>query len=207
MKSQNIIRRKKPEFIRQGGKRYKRLAKVWRRPRGLDSKARRSFKGHEKLPSIGYGSNREIRGLNRHGFREFLVKTISDLDKIKKSEVAVIQRKIGNKKRVLILKKAKEMNIRVYNVKDVDGYIKKIDENFLKRKTETKKKIEIRKQMKEKAVKEAEDKKTKENKEDDKTKEAITGLKEEPKAKAEEKQQDQPIKDKTKELHRRVSSA
>jgi len=204
MKNQDVKRRRKPAFVRQGGKRYKRLAKVWRRPRGLDSKARRSFKGHEKLPSVGYGSNKEIRGLNRDGLREVLVKTISDLNQIKKSEVGIIHRKIGARKKTLILKKAKEMNVRIYNVKDIEGYLKKIEENLSKRKTETKKKIESRKKMKEKAVKEAEDKKTKEKTEEDKKKETAKVLKEEQKEKFESKQ---PSQDKTKELHRRVSSA
>jgi len=211
MENNTIQRRKKPDFIRQGGKRYKRLAQVWRRPRGIHSKSRRKFKGHEKQPSIGYGSNKVIRGLNRAGLKEVLVKTLLDLNKIeKKSEVGILHRRLGTRKKVLILKKAKELNLPISNVKNIDDYLKKIEENVSQRRTETKKKLEERKQTKEKAVKVAEEKKTNEEKKEEtkkeETKKAIEGLDKKTEQKSDEKQIKQVSKDVTKALQRRVTS-
>ena len=211
MEKNNVLVRKKPAFVRQGGKRYKRLAQVWRRPRGIHSKSREKFEGHEKQPSIGYGSNKAIRGLNRVGLKEVLVRTLLDLNKIgKKSEVGILHSKLGMRKKVLILKKAKELNLPIYNVKNINDYLKKIEENLSKRKTETKKKSEERKQTKEKAVKEAEEKKTKEEKKEEtrkeETRKAIEGLDKKTEPKFDEKQTKQVSKDITKGLQRRVTS-
>src|SRR3989344_4509094 len=211
MGKNTIQRRKKPAFIRQGGKRYTRLAKVWRRPRGVHSKSRTKFEGHEKQPSIGYGSNKAIRGLNRAGLKEVLVKTLLDLNKIeKKSEVGILHRRLGMRKKALILKKAKELNLSIGNVKNIDDSLKKIEENLSQRRIETKKKLEERKQAKEKAVKVAEEKKTKEEKNEgtkkEETKKAIEGLDEKTEQKSDEKQIKQVSKDVTKGLQRRVTS-
>src|SRR3989338_4684732 len=129
MEKNTIQRRKKPAFIRQGGKRYKRLAQVWRRPRGIHSKSRRKFKGHEKQPSIGYGSNKVIRGLNRAGLKEVIVKTLLDLNKIEK--------KSETKKKLEERKQAKEKAVKVAEEKKT-----KEEKKEETKKEETKKAIE-----------------------------------------------------------------
>ena len=37
------------------------LQTSWRRPKGIDSRCRRKFKGTTPMPNIGYGSNKKTR--------------------------------------------------------------------------------------------------------------------------------------------------
>ena len=107
--------KKKPNFIRQRGTYLKRL-KSWRRPKGNQSKLRmhRKNKGHR--PNPGYGSPRNLRGLHPSGFEEVLIFNLKDLEQINKEKQAIrIASSVGRKKRVLIMKNANEMGIKVLN--------------------------------------------------------------------------------------------
>lgn len=98
--------RKKPKFLRQSSHAYKRLAKGWRRPRGIHSKLKRREKGKGFVPSPGYGAPRELRGLHPSGFKEIVVYSIKDLGKIdSKKEAVKIAHTVGMKKRSQLIKK------------------------------------------------------------------------------------------------------
>lgn len=171
------IKKKKPKFIMQDAHKKKGLKKKWKKPRGSDSKMRYGIRGYRSRISIGYRTPKVIFGLNKDGLKEILVKSLNDLDKIKKdSEIAIISRKVGAKKKIEIIKQAKNKSIKIINIKDGDAYIKKIEEKIKKRK-EIKKKIEEKKEkgkatkkedLAEKIQKE-EEKTDKEKKEENKT--------------------------------------
>lgn len=111
-------KKKKPKFRRQEWFRKKALGEKWRKPRGIHSKLRRQEKGKGALPNPGYGSPSSVRGLNREGYREVIVKNVKDLEKVNpKEDVAVISKTVGRKKRFEILESAKKMNIKVTNYK------------------------------------------------------------------------------------------
>ena len=108
--------RKKPKFLRQSSHAYKRLSKGWRKPTGLHSKLKRREKGKGFLPSPGYGAPKELKGLHPSGFREILVYSIKDLEKIdSKKEAVKIAHTVGKKKRSGLIKKAEELKIKVLN--------------------------------------------------------------------------------------------
>jgi large subunit ribosomal protein L32e len=108
--------RKKPKFLRQSAKAYKRLGSKWRRPRGIHSKLRRHEKGKGFIPSPGYGAPKKLRGLHPSGFKEVLVSNLNDLLKVDaKKEAVKIAHTVGKKKRSKILKKAEELKIKVLN--------------------------------------------------------------------------------------------
>jgi large subunit ribosomal protein L32e len=108
--------RKKPKFKRWMSQAYKRVKESWRKPRGIHSKIRIREKGKIKMPSVGYGAPKELRFLHPSGFREVLVSSLKDLEKIDpKSQAIRIAHTVGEKKRKEIIKKAEEMKIKVLN--------------------------------------------------------------------------------------------
>lgn len=109
-------KRKKPDFIRQGGKNLKRLGKKWRRPRGIHSKLRKHKKAKGFSPHPGYGSPVSFRYLHPSGFKEVLVYNVEDLERIDPSKQACrIASTVGKKKRIEIMKKTEELKIKVLN--------------------------------------------------------------------------------------------
>ena len=110
-------KKKKPKFLRQMWKAYKRIRKVkWRRPKGSQSKLRKRMKGKGAVVSIGYGSPKEVRGLHPCGLKEVLVHNPKELEKVDpEREVVRISSRVGKKKRIEIIKKAEELKIKVLN--------------------------------------------------------------------------------------------
>jgi len=108
--------KKKPKFKRQGTTYLKKVGKSWRRPRGTQSKLKVYEKSKGSMPNVGYGAPRELRGLHPSGFREVYIQNLNDLEKIDtEKEAGRISGRIGNKKRKLIVEKAKELKIKLLN--------------------------------------------------------------------------------------------
>lgn len=95
---------------------YARLSESWRHPRGRHSKIRRREKGKIAMPFIGWGAKRSEKGLHPSGFKEIIVSSVSDLQKIDaKTHAAKISSTVGKRKRSDLVKKAQEMKITVLN--------------------------------------------------------------------------------------------
>ena len=164
------VKRRKPVFVRQDTSKQKRLMnKVkWRFPRGLHSKIRRAFKGHVAKPDPGYSSPKAVRGLTPEGFEPIIIYNVSELMKIK--QPFFIANGVGTKKKVAILKKAKEMGLQVLNVKHIDDFVKNVEENMKKKKEGKKLSKEKKAKAKEEALKKAEKVKKEELTEEEKKK-------------------------------------
>jgi len=148
------IKSKKPNFIRQDAHKKKRLAKKWRRPKGLQSKIRLNFRGRSKGVSVGYRSPNKIRGLDKSGLKKFIIRSINDLNDLDAKEYGlIISSTIGAKKKIIILKKAKEQGLSVLNIKNPEEYIKKIEDKIdLKKKIKKEVKIKTVENKKEENV-------------------------------------------------------
>lgn len=174
------IKSKKPDFIRQDYHKKKRLGKKWRRPKGLHSKIRLGFKGRAKKVSRGYRSPRKIRGLHKSGLQESVIKSMGDLKELNaKENCLIISSSLGDRKRIEILRKTKELGFNILNIKDVDDYIKKVEY-----------KINSRKKIKKG---EAEKKKEKEVKIKGKKEKLAEKVNEEEKQKIEKKEKDKVL--------------
>src|SRR3989344_8262116 len=122
------LKSKKPDFIRQDAHKKKKLGSRWRKPKGLHSKMRLGLKGYRKSASEGYMGPKFTRNLHKSGLAVKIVNTVKDIEKIRKEhEGAIIAGNVGQKKKVVILKKAKELGVNVLNIRDVDAYLKNIE--------------------------------------------------------------------------------
>ena len=116
LRNRKTIKAKKPKFKRQEGYRHAKLKDAWRRPRGKQSKLRKREKARGSLPGVGYRSPRDVRGLNRLGYREVLINTPGELESLNPSEeMAVIAGAVGKKKREEIIRVAAEKKVNVVN--------------------------------------------------------------------------------------------
>lgn len=113
-------RNKKPAFVRPESWRDTKFSLSWRRPRGLDNKVRRKIKGWPASPSTGYKGPKIARGLHPSGYREVIVYNAEAVTTVDPTTQAIrIAHTVGKKKRAVIIAKAKELNIKILNVKIV----------------------------------------------------------------------------------------
>ena len=90
----------RPRFQRRGIHEKKRLADVWRKPKGRHNKLRRQIRAKGPLPRPGYGSPAAGRGLHPCGLEDILVATEADLEGLKPKIHAVrISAGVGMRKR------------------------------------------------------------------------------------------------------------
>ena len=94
----------------------KRLGNKWRKPKSRTNKVRKKLKGKKPMPSVGYGTHKMKRYRHPSGLSEIIVSKPQDLEMVdKKMQCARISKGVGNKKRVEIVKRAKEMGISILN--------------------------------------------------------------------------------------------
>lgn len=124
------------KFLRRTTNRYVKLGKgrkkkqTWRSPKGRDNKMREKRKGYPKVVSIGYSGNKKLKGkLNEQN--PIMIRNINDLEQIQKGQIGILGR-VGKKKKIEIVKKAKEKKINLFNVNS---------ESFLKNIVEKKKEL------------------------------------------------------------------
>ncbi len=147
----NALKKKKPVFRKTDAHKCKKLEANWRQPRGRHSKYRLKLKSRPRQPSIGFSSPKEVRFFTADGYPLLLVYNSADLGGVKTP--ITIASGVGTRKRIEIIKKAKELHLSITNVKDGDVFVKNV-EDMLKQKKERKKKVaEKRQQLKETAAK------------------------------------------------------
>ena len=150
----NKLKKRLPSFIRQDAHKRKRLGLKWRRPRGIHSKMREQQKGRRASPRIGFGADREVRGLTREGFVPIVIHTPEQVDLL--SQPFIIAATVGMKKRVVIVKKALEKKLRILNVKDPQTFLTQVEQVLKSRKQVHAKVIADKKKVEEESAKKAE---------------------------------------------------
>ena len=149
------IKAKKPDFKRTNFLK-KKLRATYRRPRGIHNKMRLKKASHLKRITPGYRTPRKIRHYTREGLKERLIFNEEEINTLAKNEIAIIASQVGMKTKLKILEKAKENNIQIGNVKDIDAFIARWKEEKQKKKQETQKKEEKKEKTKEEALKNSE---------------------------------------------------
>lgn len=150
----------KRKFLRKEQNRRSRLKETWRKPKGMHSKVRRKEKQVGKMPSSSMRSPAKKRYLHPKGVSEVLVGNLFELDKVGKKQIVRLRSSLGKRKRIMLLNKAKKMNLSVIGAKDIDQKIKSIEENIKKRKEIAVVKMKKKKKRKKESEKKKETKKT-----------------------------------------------
>ena len=113
------MKRRKPDFYRQGWHKFLRLGKKvkkrrkWRHPMGGDSKTRLKERGKPSRPTIGWGAQKTEFG-KVNGFVPIRVENLTQLENVKKDEGIIVAR-VGRKNRMAIIAKANERGIKILN--------------------------------------------------------------------------------------------
>ncbi len=128
MTNKTFLRRDTAQYLRLGKKRKK--VRKWQRPKGRDNKMRLGFKGYPKTVSIGYRSNNEVRG-SVDGIFPTIIASISDMKNLKSGDKILLGR-FGTKKKLEIIKLAKEKNIKILNL-NTDKFVK-LNKNKMEKK-------------------------------------------------------------------------
>ena len=108
-------------FLRRISNRYSKLGKgrkkkqIWRRPTGRDNKMRERRRGYPVRVSIGYKKGKEIK--------KIVISNPKELEKIDK-KVIILVGNVGKKKKIEIVKKAKEMKIKLSNL-NINKFLEK----------------------------------------------------------------------------------
>uniref|UniRef100_A0A8C2RVM2 60S ribosomal protein L32 n=1 Tax=Capra hircus TaxID=9925 RepID=A0A8C2RVM2_CAPHI len=127
-----IVKKRTKKFIRHQSDRYVKIKaelafpdthyvffqRNWRKPRGIDNRVRRRFKGQILMPNIGYGSNKKTKHMLPSGFRKFLVHNVKELEVLlmcNKSYCAEIAHNVSSKNRKAIVERAAQLAIRITN--------------------------------------------------------------------------------------------
>ncbi|VEL14640.1 unnamed protein product [Protopolystoma xenopodis] len=113
-----IVKKHRKKWFRHQSDLFKRLGEKWRRPKGIDSRVRRRFKGQVRMPSIGYGSACRTKHIHPDGFKHILINNPKELEVLlmqHRTHAAVIAHTVSKKNRIKIVERAKQLNIRVIN--------------------------------------------------------------------------------------------
>lgn len=117
-KAPKIVKKRTKTFFRFQSDRFDRVKTSWRKPRGIDNRVRRKFKGTILMPKIGYGSRKETRYQLQNGLYPFIIKTPSDIEMLlmhNEKFAAVIAHNVNAKKRTEIVARANQLGVKVMN--------------------------------------------------------------------------------------------
>ena len=124
MKKIKFLRRDVRRFFKFGKGRGKKAK--WRKPTGRDNKMREKRKGYPVVVSIGYGTDKNKKGKIKERI-PVKINNIQELENLNKNQIGIVG-KIGKKKKIELVRKAKELKIELQNI-NIDSFLKKLEKN------------------------------------------------------------------------------
>ncbi|CAI4225779.1 unnamed protein product [Auanema sp. JU1783] len=117
-KKVRIVKKKITKFKRHESDRYHRLKPNWRRPKGIDNRVRRRFRGMRAMPNVGYGSDKRTRFVLPSGFKKVVIRNVKDLDMLLMQSykyAGEVAHATSAKTRKAIVERAAQLNIKLTN--------------------------------------------------------------------------------------------
>jgi large subunit ribosomal protein L32e len=119
LSKKTIIKKRTKKFARHQSDQFMRIMRSsWRKPKGIDGRVRRRFKGAVPMPSIGYGSNKKTRNVLPNGFKSVVVGNVSELEMLmmhNRTYAATVAHSVSSRVRRDIVARAEQLSIRVTN--------------------------------------------------------------------------------------------
>ncbi len=110
------MKRKRPQFLHQEHWKMKKFRKApWRKPRGKRSKMRAREKAKPCMVRIGYRGPQKVRDWHPRGVPEVYVHRVEDLIQVDTEVVVRVASAVGTRKKIEIMKVARERNLYVVN--------------------------------------------------------------------------------------------
>ncbi|EGR30799.1 ribosomal protein, putative, partial [Ichthyophthirius multifiliis] len=113
-----IIKKRTKKFVRFESEDFGKLRSSWRRPRGIDNRVRRRFRGQRSMVKIGFGSDKATKHLLPNGFKKFLVTNLQDLEVLlmnNRQYCGEVAHNVSARVKAQIVKRAAELGVRITN--------------------------------------------------------------------------------------------
>jgi len=113
-----IVKKRTKTFKRFHSDMFKTVKEAWRKPRGIDNRQRRGFRGNAPMPNIGYGSAKATRHMLPSGFRKVTINNVAELEMLmmtNRFNAAEVAHSVSARKRIAIIKRAKELDVKIIN--------------------------------------------------------------------------------------------
>ena len=108
----------RPRFLRYLSWRFWKFERreYWRKPKGNDNKMRLQLKGYPPIVKVGYRTPSELRGLHPSGLEPVVVHNRAELESLDPTRhIVYIASTVGLRKRLELIKAARERGLRVAN--------------------------------------------------------------------------------------------
>uniref|UniRef100_UPI00358E0215 large ribosomal subunit protein eL32-like n=1 Tax=Myxine glutinosa TaxID=7769 RepID=UPI00358E0215 len=118
LRKPKIVKKRLKKFVRHHSDRYDRVKPNWRKPKGIDNRVRRRFKGQCRMPKIGYGSNKKTKFMLPSGFHKLLIHNVRELEVLmmsNRTHCAEIAHDVSSQKRKTIVERAAQLAIKLTN--------------------------------------------------------------------------------------------
>lgn len=113
-----VIKKRTKKFVRFESEDFAKLESSWRRPRGIDNRVRRRFRGQRRMAKIGFASDNATKFIMPNGFKKFLIRNAADLEILlmnNRSYAGEIAHTISAQVKATLVKRAAELGVRLTN--------------------------------------------------------------------------------------------
>jgi len=117
LSKRKVVHKTNRSFERFQSDRFARVKSSWRKPRGIDNRCRRQFKGNRPLVRVGYANDRGIKFHRKQdGFKTFVIHNIQDVELIlmhNRTYVAQAAANLSARSREKILERCRQLDIKL----------------------------------------------------------------------------------------------